>query len=268
MAGKDGLRALLWDVDGTLAETERDGHLVAFNAAFVELGLPWRWDERRYAALLRITGGRERLLHDMADRDDAPADPAERDALARALHTIKNRRYAEQVDAGLVQPRPGVLRLITEAREAGALQAIVTTTSRANVDSLLGRMLGPGWHDTFAACVCGEDVERKKPDPQAHRLALARLGLPARQGRQGVQGIQGIQALALEDSEVGLQAARAAGVDVLLTPSVFFPATPASRAAAWATCVDLDQGGPMFSGAVSWAGLCEQAGCRTLPGRA
>lgn len=253
----DRLRALLWDVDGTLAETERDGHLAAFNQAFEDLGLPWRWDEARYAGLLRVTGGRERLLHDMADRDGAPAGPAEsarREALARELHRIKNLRYAERVDAGLVTPRPGVLRLIAEAREAGARQAIVTTTSRANVDALLGRMLGPGWRDTFAACVCGEDVERKKPDPQAHRLALQQLGLRAD------------QALALEDSEVGLQAANAAGLAdaaglaVLLTPSVFFPATTDSRARAWACCADLDQGGAMFSGAVSWAGLREHFG--------
>ncbi|MDP4302552.1 HAD-IA family hydrolase [Leptothrix discophora] len=250
-----GLRALLWDVDGTLAETERDGHLVAFNLAFAALGLPWRWDEARYAGLLRVTGGRERLLRDMADRADAPADPAGREALARELHRIKNLRYAEQVDAGLVQPRPGVLRLIAEARAAGARQAIVTTTSRANVDALLARMLGPDWRDTFTACVCGEDVERKKPDPQAHRLALAQLGLGADPRHE---------ALALEDSEVGLQAADAAGLAVLLTPSVFFPATPDSRARAWACCADLAQGGAMFSGAVSWAGLCEQAGRRAL----
>ncbi|RZS54457.1 HAD-IA family hydrolase [Sphaerotilus mobilis] len=243
-----GLRALLWDVDGTLAETERDGHLVAFNQAFDDMGLPWRWDEARYARLLRVTGGRERLLHDMADRADAPADPARREALARELHTRKNRRYAERVDAGLVTPRPGVLRLIGEARAAGALQAIVTTTSRTNVDALLGRMLGPDWHDTFAACVCGEDVEHKKPHPQAHRLSLQQLGLRAE------------EALALEDSEVGLQAADAAGLAVLLTPSVFFPATAQSQERAWACCTDLDCGGARFSGAVSWASLREQAG--------
>ncbi len=249
------LRALLWDVDGTLAETERDGHLCAFNQAFADLGLPWRWDEARYAALLRVTGGRERLLHDMADRADAPADPARREALARELHALKNRRYAERVDAGRVTPRPGVLRLIGEAGAAGALQAIVTTTSRSNVDALLGRMLGRDWRDTFAACVCGEDVAQKKPHPQAHRLALAQLGLHAD------------EALALEDSEVGLQAADAAGLAVLLTPSVFFPATPDSRARAWACCADLDDGDAMFSGAVSWVGLREQLGSRPLRGQ-
>ncbi len=250
----DGLRALLWDVDGTLAETERDGHLVAFNQAFAEQGLAWRWDEARYATLLRVTGGRERLLHDMLERPDAPDDPVRREALARELHAIKNRRYAERVDAGQVQPRPGVLRLIAEAREAGALQAIVTTTSRSN-ESLLGRMLGPHWRDTFTACICGEDVERKKPDPQAHRLALDRLGLPAD------------AALALEDSEVGLAAARAAGLAVLLTPSVFFPGRPDSIARAWAVCADLDRGGDRFSGAVGWTALREQAAAGTLRGR-
>ena len=94
------LRALLWDVDGTLAETERDGHRVAFNLAFEALGLPWRWDVARYGALLRVTGGRERLMHDMSTRTDAPPTPGERDALARALHARKNAIFGELVRGG------------------------------------------------------------------------------------------------------------------------------------------------------------------------
>ncbi|WP_022981550.1 HAD-IA family hydrolase [Ideonella sp. B508-1] len=208
------LEALLWDVDGTLAETERDGHRVAFNLAFAEAGLPWGWCERRYGELLQVTGGRERLLADMATRADAPATPAAREALARRLHALKNAAYARLVAEDRLRARPGVVGLIRAARAAGLRQAIVTTTSRANVQALLPRLLGPDWADGFDALLCGEDVAAKKPDPEVYTLALQRLGLaPA-------------QALALEDSPAGCQAARAAGVAVLLRPSAYFPRVP------------------------------------------
>jgi HAD superfamily hydrolase (TIGR01509 family) len=204
------LQALLWDVDGTLAETERDGHRVAFNLAFEAMQLPWRWDEARYGELLAVTGGRERLLADMATRADAPGQPGDRDALARALHALKNQHYAALVHEGQLALRPGVAALIDEAEAAGLRQAITTTTSRRNVEALLGVHLGPRWPSRFAAVVCGEDVQRKKPDPAVFRLALAALKLAPR------------QTLAIEDSPGGVAAARAADVPVLVTRSVYF----------------------------------------------
>jgi HAD superfamily hydrolase (TIGR01509 family) len=204
-----GLRALLWDVDGTLAETERDGHRVAFNLAFEACGLPWRWDVEEYGALLAVTGGRERLLHDMAQRADAPPTH-EREALARRLHAIKNARYAEQVAEAGIALREGVAELIDEASTRGMHLAIVTTTSRANVDALLRRRLGAPWRQRFDACVCGEDVQRKKPDPQAYQLALRALGLDP------------LQTCALEDSPGGVAAARAADVPVVVARSTYF----------------------------------------------
>jgi HAD superfamily hydrolase (TIGR01509 family) len=204
------LQALLWDVDGTLAETERDGHRVAFNRAFEACGLPWRWDEARYGALLHVTGGRERLLHDMAQRSDAPPLVDEREALARRLHAIKNTIYAELVASAGIDLREGVAALIREARERGLRQAIVTTTSRANVAALLERAFGPAWSTLFEACICGEDVQRKKPDPQAYRLALQALGLAP------------LQTVAIEDSPGGAAAARAADVPVIVTRSAYF----------------------------------------------
>lgn len=204
------IRALLWDVDGTLAETERDGHRVAFNRAFADCGLPWRWGVERYGELLRITGGRERLLHDMATRADAPSLAAGREALATELHRRKNALYAELVAAGGIALRPGVAELLAECRGQGVRLAIVTTTSRANVEALLQRQPGgvsTGW---FEAMVCGEDVQRKKPDPQVLMLALQQLGLAPR------------EALAIEDSPAGVMAARGAGVPVVVTRSVYF----------------------------------------------
>jgi len=206
------LKALLWDVDGTLAETERDGHRVAFNLAFAEAGLNWGWTEPRYAELLRVTGGRERILADMATRPDAPSGNLVRDALARQLHARKNHFYAEQVAQGRVLARPGVVALIREAAAAGLVQAIVTTTSRSNVQALLPTLLGPHWAACFSAVLCGEDTERKKPDPEVYTLALQRLGLAPN------------EALAIEDSTPGATAAHAAGVPLVLRPSVYFPA--------------------------------------------
>ncbi|MFM2058489.1 MAG: hypothetical protein RLY71_2874 [Pseudomonadota bacterium] len=225
------LQALIWDVDGTIAETERDGHRVAFNVAFEAFDLPWRWDVEHYGRLLHITGGRERLLHDFAQRQLVLPQPGtERDLFAWALHQRKNRVYAELVASGAIQARPGVLRLMRQAHQAGLRQAIATTTSRSNVEALLGRLLGARWSELFDAVVCGEDVERKKPDPQAYRLALQQLGVPAS------------AALAIEDAEPGLRAALAADVPVLLTPSVYFPCRAEPRA--MLVCQDLDRVAP------------------------
>ena len=210
MSTHASLRALLWDVDGTLAETERDGHRVAFNLAFEACGVPWRWSVEEYGELLAITGGRERLLHDMAQRGADAPPPHEREALARELHAIKNARYAEQVAEAGIALREGVAELIEEASTRGVRLAIVTTTSRANVDVLLRRHLGAKWQQRFAACVCGEDVQRKKPDPQAYHLALQALGLAP------------LQTCALEDSPGGVAAARAADVPVVVVRSTYF----------------------------------------------
>ena len=204
------LRALLWDVDGTLAETERDGHLPAFNAAFEAAGVPWRWSAERYGELLGVTGGYERMLHDMATQPDAPRGPAERELLARRLHLDKNARYAQIVAGGRIPLRGGVRALMDDCATAGVAMAIVTTTSRSNVDALLGAHFGAGWRGRFAAVVCGEDAPRKKPDPQAYTLALTQLQLDAR------------EVLAVEDSPVGVRACAAAGVPVVVARSVYF----------------------------------------------
>lgn len=204
------LQALLWDVDGTMAESERDGHRVAFNRAFEDAGLPWRWDVAHYGALLRITGGRERLLHDMASRGDAPALPDERLALAAELHRRKNAHYAEIVAAGQIPLRAGVIELIDEAAAAGLKQGIATTTSRANLQALLQHHLGPRWQAVFSTTICGEDVSAKKPDPEVYQRALTGLG------------VSFVDTLAIEDSPGGVTAARAARVPVIVTRSAYF----------------------------------------------
>jgi HAD superfamily hydrolase (TIGR01509 family) len=204
------IEAVLWDVDGTLAESERDGHRVAFNQAFEACGLSWRWDVERYGELLAVTGGRERLLHDMTSRGDAPALADERAALARKVHQRKNEFYAAIVAAGGIALRPGVRELMDDCRRSGVRMGIATTTSRSNVEALLRSQLGAGWQAQFPVMVCGEDVAAKKPNPEVYEQALERLGIGP------------LQALAIEDSPGGVAAARAADVPVVVTRSVYF----------------------------------------------
>lgn len=206
------LQALLWDVDGTLGETERDGHRVAFNQAFESLDVPWRWSEAYYGELLSVTGGRERLLHDMQRHSDAPSDESARRTLAEQLHRLKNAHYARIVREGRLPLRPGVAELMSDCERAGLRMGIATTTSRSNVTALLEQHLGPKWHSRFVTVVCAEEAPKKKPDPQVYQMALASLRLHAH------------EAVAIEDSPAGMQAALSAGLPVIVTHSGYFPA--------------------------------------------
>ena len=204
------IKAILWDVDGTLAETERDGHLKAFNQAFEALALPWRWSELRYGELLAVAGGRERLLHDMQSQRPAPAHPRERQALAERVHRLKNELYARIVAGGELPLREGVRELLDDCQRACIRMGIVTTTSRSNVEVLLKTHLGKDWESKFAAVVSAREAPKKKPHSQAYLIALDALKLRPH------------EAVALEDAEAGIAAAKAAGVPVIVTRSHFF----------------------------------------------
>jgi len=200
--------AVLFDVDGTLAETECDGHRVAFNQAFTEAGLAWHWDKSWYGELLQVTGGRERIaFHAARHAPDWLARPGAADHVA-TLHARKNAIYAQLVGRGAVALRPGVVPLFDAIERAGWQLGIVTTTSRANVMALLDATLGREALRRFVVVICGEDVERKKPDPEAYRQALQRL--PAR-----------ARAVAVEDSRNGLLAARGAGITTVIVRSQY-----------------------------------------------
>jgi HAD superfamily hydrolase (TIGR01509 family) len=205
------LQVLLWDVDGTLAETERDGHRVAFNQSFESLGVPWRWSEAYYGELLLVAGGRERLLHDMQRQSGAPSDESARQALAERLHRLKNEHYARLVREGRLPLRPGVAELMSDCERAGLRMGIATTTSGSNVAALLEQHLGSKWRSRFVAVVCAEEAPKKKPDPQVYQMALASLQLSAH------------EAVAIEDSPAGMQAALSAGLPVVVTHSGYFP---------------------------------------------
>lgn len=203
------LQALIFDVDGTLADTERDGHRMAFNLAFADAGLGWHWDEARYGELLSVTGGKERMAH--YAYQDAPALAArpDFDNLVRKLHLLKTQHYVQLVQTGRLPMRPGIARLITDARAAGIRLAIATTTSPENVAALLRASLArdaEGWFDVIGA---GDIVPAKKPAPDIYHWVLAHLGIPAE------------SCLAIEDSTHGLHAARAAGIRTLVTENAY-----------------------------------------------
>ena len=202
------LRALIFDVDGTLADTE-SAHREAFNEAFAEAGLSWHWDEDLYAQLLEVSGGKERIQHFWRGIDpDTAMSLTGGDSIAR-LHASKTRIYDAKVSGGRLPLRPGVLRLIHEAIQQRIPLAIATTTTPANIDALLRTPLGTGWRDYFAAIADAATAPRKKPDPQAYEQVLQSLNLPA------------ADCLALEDSQNGLRAARAAAIPAIVTPTAF-----------------------------------------------
>ena len=204
------LCALVFDVDGTLADTERF-HLRAFNEAFAGEGLDWHWDEALYTKLLETSGGKERMLAYWRQVRGGIVDidgGAVREVIER-VHLAKTAAYEAMVSSGLVELRPGVLELMEEARGRGLRLAIATTTSPVNVAALLRRALGAHWRLDFPVVCDGSTAPRKKPDPQVYRQALQELGLTAR------------ACLAFEDSANGLRAARAAGMDTVITPTAF-----------------------------------------------
>jgi HAD superfamily hydrolase (TIGR01509 family) len=206
------LQALIFDVDGTLSETE-EAHREAFNDVFEESGLGWHWDQQLYGRLLDVTGGKERMAHYIATERPAKlpggdAGAALADAIA-ALHRRKTDIYNRKVSEGAVALRPGVEALIRHAGQAGLRLAIATTTSLPNVESLLAATLGESGARRFEVIAAGDMVTRKKPAPDVFLLALERLGLPA------------ARCLAFEDSINGLQSARAAGLATLVTRSAY-----------------------------------------------
>lgn len=197
------IRALIWDVDGTLAETE-ETHRQAFNASFAAAGLDWVWDRPTYRRLLRVTGGKERMARFARDMGQT-IDPQ----VIADIHSAKTSLYGRMIETGSAALRPGVADLIRAARAQGIRNAIATTTSRPNVDALIQAALSEPAGQVFDVIAAGDEVAAKKPAPDVYLLALRSLGLaPA-------------DCIAIEDSPPGLAAARAAGLRVLVTPSTY-----------------------------------------------
>jgi HAD superfamily hydrolase (TIGR01509 family) len=204
------LQALIFDVDGTLADTE-SVHLQAFNHAFADQGMDWHWDEALYTQLLEISGGKERMTHYWKQ-----VHPTMKDIVGSGLtdtiehlHALKTAAYESAVQSGAVKLRPGVLDIIHSAHKQGLRLAIATTTSPVNIAVLLRNAIGPDWKDLFVVIEDASTAPKKKPHPQVYVQTLARLGLPSG------------QCLAIEDSSNGLRAAMAAGLKTIITQNRF-----------------------------------------------
>jgi beta-phosphoglucomutase-like phosphatase (HAD superfamily) len=204
------LQALIFDVDGTLADTE-SVHLAAFNHAFVEMGLDWIWTEDMYVDLLQISGGKERILHywrRVHPDIKAFSDGDLQDRIER-IHALKTAAYESAINSGAVSLRPGVLKLFDEALKAGVQLAIATTTSPVNIAALMRHAVGEDWRLNFSAVEDASTAPIKKPHPQVYLQMLERLQLPA------------ARCLAFEDSSNGLRSAMAAGLATVVTPNRF-----------------------------------------------
>lgn len=202
---KPELKAFIFDVDGTLSNTERDGHRVAFNRAFAEYGMNWHWSVDTYGELLAVTGGKERMQY-FADKFLASSEvPADLEEKIPELHQAKTRHYTELLATGAIPLRPGVERLINEARQRGFRLAIATTTTPENVTVLLEHTLGPesiAWFEVIAA---GDIVPHKKPAADIYDYALKAMSLDA------------AQCIAFEDSENGIKSSRGANLKTVIT---------------------------------------------------
>lgn len=198
-------QAFIFDVDGTLADTERDGHRVAFNQAFEESGLDWYWDEETYGELLSVTGGKERISYYVESRNKPERTRQDLDDLIKRLHALKTEKYVNLLQHNAIPLRPGVKRLLEEARAEGIRLAIATTTTPQNVTALLENALGSDSVSWFEVIGAGDIVPHKKPAPDIYLYVLEKMQLTPD------------QCVAFEDSLNGIKSSQAAQLDTIVT---------------------------------------------------
>jgi HAD superfamily hydrolase (TIGR01509 family) len=198
------MKGLIFDCDGVLVDTERDGHRVAFNQAFAAKGLGTEWDVPVYGELLKIAGGKERMRH-YFDEAGWPGGVSDRDALIADLHRLKTDLFMEIIESGQLPLRPGVARLVDEAIADRMPLAVCSTSNERAVNLIVQRLLGPARERGFGLILAGDVVARKKPDPAIYRLACERLRVPAG------------ECVVIEDSRNGLLAATAAEMKCVIT---------------------------------------------------
>ena len=209
------LQGLIFDVDGTLANTERDGHRVAFNSAFEELNLGWHWSVDFYGKLLQVAGGKERVKYFLNQYKPDFIESKNVNNFAAKIHQLKTKYYLQLLHQGKITLRPGVKRIIREAREANIKMAIATTSALPNVIALLEKYLDLDWFEIIAA---GDIVSAKKPSPDIYEYVLNKMKIPPQ------------NFLVFEDSDNGLVAAKAAGLRTIVTVNNYTETQDFSRA--------------------------------------
>ncbi|MGZ3246644.1 MAG: HAD-IA family hydrolase [Croceibacterium sp.] len=204
------LKAIIFDCDGVLVDTERDGHRVGFNRAFKEFGIDAEWDVPLYGKLLQVAGGKERMraYFDEYGWPDSAGSDEVKDALIKDLHKDKTEITAGLVSEGALPLRPGIARIVDEAVAAGVTLGVCTTSNPLFIDAVLD-LFGPDRKAKFAFVHAGDCVMRKKPDPEIYELAKVSLHLPVE------------QCVVIEDSRNGLLAAKGAGLPCLITTSTY-----------------------------------------------
>ncbi|MEE9386973.1 MAG: HAD-IA family hydrolase [Paracoccaceae bacterium] len=212
------LKAIIFDVDGTLSETE-EAHRTAFNQTFVEFGLDWVWSQELYGELLKTTGGKERMTAFLTSRGDA-VDPAK----IAEIHKRKTAVYGEIIASGAATLRPGIADLITDAARHGIAVAVATTTNRPNVDRLTESCFGRPADQVFQVIAAGDEVQNKKPASDVFDLAVRRLNLDPS------------DCVGLEDSRNGLLSCTGARVPCIVSPGVYTLGSDFSEAAAVIDC--------------------------------
>ncbi len=213
------LKAIIFDVDGTLSETE-EAHRRAFNETFMEFELPWVWTRDMYAELLKTTGGKERMTKYQSELSEQDVDQQE----IAAIHKRKTELYGELIAGGAANLRSGIAELIEDAKANGVRVAVATTTNRPNVDRLSEACFGQPAGDVFEVIAAGDEVKNKKPAPDVFDLAVAGLGLePA-------------ECVGLEDSRNGLLSCAEANVPCIVSPGVYTLGSDFTEATAVVAC--------------------------------
>jgi HAD superfamily hydrolase (TIGR01509 family) len=198
------MKALIFDCDGVLVDTERDGHRVAFNRAFASKGYPFAWSVAEYKELLRVAGGKERMRY-YFNQTSWPVDMSDKESFIKELHCLKTDIFMEIIAKGELSLRSGVIRLVDEAIAADIVLAVCSTSNERAVNLIVKTLLGTERKSNFKAILAGDVVSHKKPHPEIYLLALDTLQLQAQ------------DCVVVEDSRNGLLAAKTAGMKCVIT---------------------------------------------------